>query len=160
MSTAKDIAVTTVAAKAVVATLLENEDSPEFNKWNSAVETVARLISNAVRANDTMDELRYGLELRRELARHGRKLDEVSSLIRVDFLTQGSPWKRKRDWPNTNPDDIVGANFEDGTRVMFTTPIKIYRKTVDMLQPQYRPQPPKGEEPPKTIPAIGKKHAG
>ena len=122
-------------------------DNPDYDKWDAALENMAKLRELNVRKNDLLDELRYGIEIQRELARHRRDLKQVTGLIRVDYLTQGSPWKRRKEWPNTTGDEIVGANFEDGSHVMFTKPIKPFRRTTP------RETKPEGTQ---SIPAIGR----
>jgi hypothetical protein len=109
-----------MTSQRIVNGLLEMNEK-EFKRWDQAIAKLKELQVLRQQANDTMDELRFSLELRREMARHGRHYDEISGLMRAGHL--------RRNYPKAGEDDIVGAHLEDGSTVMFGAPIKAFKRT-------------------------------
>lgn len=96
-------------------------------KYDNALELLKRANKLRIKQVGLQDELRHGLELRRELARHGLTLDDVETMIKRGHVPQPRKilaTQANADWSGAKPDDQVGAELKDGTTVYFQTPVK------------------------------------
>lgn len=155
MSTAKDIA--DVLQETDLDTQAANPESDLYKHWDTAWSKYLELQKIRRKADTTFDELRYTLELRRELARRGKKIEEVEGLIPAEhiagsrsgpyerayrqFIQSGyrfvSMWGKPKQEPGQMlimPNDIIGAHLSDGTPVFFDKPVKPRRKVEEPVE--------------------------
>jgi len=137
-----------------------------YQHWDQIHSNMLKLQALRRKSEATWDELRFVVELSRELARYGKKREDVKQIIRgeqLHYTGTGSYAKGKAAFAAKGyglrstyrtpaagqmtilPTDYVGAEFNDDSVVWFDKPIKPFTR--------YKEEPSE-KTPPTETPAV------